>query len=325
VSNKSINEAATWYARMRSPEAARYEQAFSAWLAKSPDHAIAYAEQERSFDASKFLADREFVRDRSLSRARINRKIPILLAAAAAIALVAAGTAVVLYQRNSSEASQTQDRWVSFTAGDNLRKIGLADGSLVTLDRNTQISVLLNTASRRILLKSGRARFDVFHDPSRPFSVQAGTGEVIALGTLFDVSLQPGTGAMRVRLMRGAVRVNASTSRTTQIQAMLVPGEQAVVSGTLDRTRMSQADRASWGWDNGIVAFDAVPLAMIASESHDGNGPPVLLATPELGRLLVSGALDTRDRAALARKIANAFDLAISVAANGAITLAPKK
>lgn len=325
MSDKSINEAATWYARMRSPDAAHYEQAFSDWLEKSPDHAVAYAEQERSFDTSKFLADREFVRDRSLARARVNRKVPILLSAAAAITLVAAGTAVILHQRNSSEASTIQDRWVSFTAGDKLRKIGLSDGSLVTLDRNTQISVLIRASNRRILLKSGRARFDVFHNPSRPFSVQAGTGEIIALGTLFDVSLQPGTGTMRVRLMRGAVRVNASTSRTTQSQAMLVPGEQAVVSGTLDRTRMSQADRAGWSWDSGLVAFDAVPLAMIASESLDGNGPHIILATPELGKLLVSGTLDTRDRAALARKISNAFGLAISVAANGAITLAPKK
>lgn len=86
-----------------------------------------------------------------------------------------------------------------------IRTFSLSNGSLNTLDRDSRISVGLTPQRRDIVLVRGRARFSVVHE-SRPFAVKAGNGTVIARGTLFDVTLRPGTQAV-VTLIEGLVDV----------------------------------------------------------------------------------------------------------------------
>ncbi|MEI9850127.1 MAG: FecR domain-containing protein [Sphingomonas sp.] len=91
-----------------------------------------------------------------------------------------------------------------------IRRVTLDDGSVVTLDTGTRLEVAFTQGERRLRLLAGRARFEVAHDAGRPFIVAAGDGEVVATGTIFDVSL---VGARpRVRLIQGSVEVRSRSA-----------------------------------------------------------------------------------------------------------------
>ncbi len=67
--------------------------------------------------------------------------------------------------------------------------IRLADGSVVTLDTASRVSLDLTTANREVHLLGGQANFEVAKDKARPFVVYAGDRRITAVGTAFDVRL----------------------------------------------------------------------------------------------------------------------------------------
>jgi len=64
-----------------------------------------------------------------------------------------------------------------------IRQVPLADGSRLTLDERSRVSVQYETATRRVRLEFGEVLFEVAKDPKRPFVVQAGNIRVRAVGT----------------------------------------------------------------------------------------------------------------------------------------------
>src|SRR5262249_14209034 len=85
----------------------------------------------------------------------------------------------------------------------------LEDGSQVTPNSDTALETFFTATERRILLKSGQAYFEVAKERNRPFSVEVNGRQVIALGTAFDIRVQP-TGA-QVTITEGAARVELAT------------------------------------------------------------------------------------------------------------------
>src|SRR3546814_14300232 len=69
------------------------------------------------------------------------------------------------------------------------RVVTLADGSTVSLDAASEVRVAYSERARELALVRGQARFDVAHDPRRPFAVQARDQRVVAPGTAFNVDL----------------------------------------------------------------------------------------------------------------------------------------
>src|SRR3546814_14384292 len=67
-----------------------------------------------------------------------------------------------------------------------IRRFTLADGSLVTLDTDSRVAVVIDRSKRHALLLRGRARSVVAADP-RPFPIQAGNGDVGTAQGAIDV------------------------------------------------------------------------------------------------------------------------------------------
>ncbi len=96
---------------------------------------------------------------------------------------------------------------------------GLPDGSRMTLDTDSEVDIAFAPERRNLRLVKGRAFFDVAHDAQRPFAVVADGREVEALGTRFDVRMDPGQ--VRVVLVEGRVSVKSANhaSPTTLLKA----------------------------------------------------------------------------------------------------------
>src|SRR3546814_4975632 len=112
----------------------------------------------------------------------------------------------------------------SYAASDRIESVQLPDGSSVRLDLETAIDARFGIGRRDIEFRPGRAMFDVAHDASRPFGVDAGVGTVTALGTRFQV--QRNEDRVSVTLLEGAVGI-ATAGHGAARSIRLVPGQTA--------------------------------------------------------------------------------------------------
>src|SRR6185312_1437239 len=106
------------------------------------------------------------------------------------------------------------------------RVITLSDGSKLSLDADSEVTVRYGKHDRALHLLRGQARFDVAHDKSRPFSVVAGNQRVIATGTAFNIDIAGPK--VLVTLIEGHVVVvnetegpqaNVEAARTIELKA----------------------------------------------------------------------------------------------------------
>jgi transmembrane sensor len=141
---------------------------------------------------------------RGRRRARVRAGLSVLLAGAVIGALLVSVRAL---WPTDARTPQT------IAAPTSARTVVLADGSVAErLDERTQLRVIEDAPSSSVLeLESGSVRFDVKHDPSRPFRVRAGAVLVEVLGTAFTVSR--GGGTVTTSVERGHVRVERGGER----------------------------------------------------------------------------------------------------------------
>ncbi|MEO6246931.1 MAG: FecR domain-containing protein, partial [Opitutaceae bacterium] len=85
------------------------------------------------------------------------------------------------------------------------REVALRDGSIMNVNRESDVAVQLTAGERRVTLARGEAHFAVAHDTSRPFIVTAAGVSVRAVGTAFSVRL--GEAGVEVLVTEGKVQV----------------------------------------------------------------------------------------------------------------------
>lgn len=143
--------------------------------------------------------------------------------------------------------------------------VTLPEGSVVTLDAETEMRLHETPRERRVDLVAGRAFFRVAPDPSRPFIVYAGGKSVRAIGTAFEVSFEHGN--MVVTLAEGKVRVEETESGSGSGTDM-VPGGQLVIGADHNWT-LSRVDVAKeTSWTEGRLIFMRDPLSEAVAEMN---------------------------------------------------------
>ena len=282
-------EAASWFATLNQKRVAASDvTAFSQWR-RTPENAEAYARLETMWEAAGRLkgdADIAALTEGARARADVSRraqsrfsKALIPTGAVAAIAAMVIG--VTLWSA----------RPLSYETGLGERRVVvLADGSRVTLDTESRITVKLTGERRAVELASGQAFFEVEGDPDRPFVVRAGATDVTVVGTRFDVR-RAGDGA-QVTLVEGKVDVLDRAGSSPRWS--LAPGEQIVTAAKRPTVRsVDVASETSWTSGRLIFAGDTVEAAV--AEVNRYSQTKVVLEAPAIARIAVSGAFNTGD------------------------------
>jgi transmembrane sensor len=166
--------------------------------------------------------------------------------------------------------------------------IALADGSRVELDSSTQLSVQYSSGARALSLARGQARFLVAHDAARPFSVTAGSRNVVATGTDFDIDLLGTT--LYVSLLEGRVLVLPRNESGAQgAPTKLEPGEQLKVSGAGEISIGPVSRDGVIAWQSRQIIFDDEPLASAVERINRYSTDRLVLADQRVGALRISG------------------------------------
>lgn len=163
--------------------------------------------------------------------------------------------------------------------------VELGDGSIVTLNSLSTLTIPMAESARSVALEEGEALMQVAHDAAHPFTVSARGLTLEVLGTTFDVCLYPEQ-SPTATLVEGSLRVTDPAGESV----LLVPGEEAVYgpSGLSSQT----ADlRARTAWVDGVFVFSHLPLSSIMTYLGRWYGFETTFAEEALMENTYTGAL----------------------------------
>ena len=297
-----LAEASAWLARLQGPgrtEAA--EAAFKIWLADDVSHARAFARVTETWDILPGAA--RLLPGSVAPRAQRPRQRLWLIAAACFACLLLAGTGAWHFLRDTTYRTAIGEQ----------RAITLNDGTSITLNTDTELTVSYRQSERLVHLAHGEAIFEVAKNPQRPFIVQAGDQQVRALGTLFDVRNDPSNRA--VFLVKGSVEVSSHQDVPSQVQLapalVLSPGERVTIDSHGARMVDHPNLAAMMAWRQGQLMFDNVTLSEAIAELDRYGGSHVELGDPALASLRVSGVFSVRNPGEFSSTIAQLHGLKV--------------
>jgi transmembrane sensor len=253
------------------------------WRARGPEHEAAWAEAAEIHGmAGKVLEDR---RNADSARNTVSRR-KVMLGGFAGLALAGAAAFYgpdLLARLRADHVTSTAE----------IRRITLADGTIVTLGPESAIRTVSTERLRQVDLLSGMAFFEVVPDPARPFEATAGHLRVTVLGTAFDLSSN--AGSITVAVDHGLVRVNVAESAQAEQGTLadgqwltLDEGSQQVGRGTHDPGQVA-------AWRDGMIVADSETVSSLVATIGRWHTGRILIADPWLGARQISGVFDLKD------------------------------
>lgn len=304
--DRQLAEAARWRVRLSEADVSSTLE-FETWL-NGPGNRQAWEKVSRSwtyFDtvahAPEMIAARQAAlgdAERAgrhlggiLARSRLVRPLATLAAAVLVLAILGSGGYWFMNRPDDYR-----------TAVGERRVITLADGSKLSLDANSEVTVRYAAHERSLHLLTGQARFDVAHDKSRPFTVVAGNQKVIATGTAFNIEMAGPR--VLVTLIEGHVVV---LDESGTAQGMLTPAwphrielkaGQQLSTGPAVPPEISQANiQHVTAWTIGQLMFDDESLYSVVDRVNRYSGTHIVIDDPRVGAMKISGVFNAGDAA----------------------------
>jgi len=188
-------------------------------------------------------------------------------------------------EKNVEEQSAKSNELVIPRGGENT--VILADGTTVHLNAGSKLTYPVRfVGKRRFVALEGEAYFDVAEDENHPFVVRTHLGDVIVLGTAFNVNAYINASVCYTTLVRGKVQFSAPN-----VEAItLLPGEQAVVSANGSEKRTVDLEEYV-GWVEGLYVFNNRSLGEIMETFERWYDIQVYYETEDLRNITYSGSL----------------------------------
>ena len=312
------------------------QRRFADWLAADEAHVAAYEDALWALDAAaRHAGAPEMLALRGAALAARGKRKQFwgwtgglgLAASIAAIAVLTMpheqispiGTATRVAERTADAATSNYQTGIGQRSA-----IGLPDGSVATLDTDSQIRVAYSDKERAVYLLKGQALFEVAHGKPMPFQVYARGQRITAVGTVFNVRIEGDE--VRVSMVEGTVKVRSTPSPGSDASApakevTLTAGEAIVATPAQPLLVKPVESRDVASWKGGILVFNDVPLSEAVAEINRYTTHPIAIADGAVGNYRVSGVFKSNDPEHFSRAMAEVFPIEVSHAPDGAPTL----
>jgi transmembrane sensor len=309
-SSKEIDKlAAEWAAKADGGNMTPAEQeSFESWLAADIRHLGAYGRVEAGLVRLERLrgVGAGPLREKTSSLARTWTRRRVVLTGSAAAGLAAAGVVgTIVWSDNQQE--------IYATGMGETRMVPLSDGSVVTLNTKSQITVSFTEAVRNIHLDQGEALFKVAKNKMRPFVVMASGTEVRAVGTSFIVRVLPQR-PIQILVQEGVVEVirpgkpNAVPVRVGPETRTLVPHDAPIVTSIIPSPQIER----NLAWRYGRIAFETETLEDAAEEFGRYSNKRIIV-DPAVANRTVTGRFASNDPVGFAKAAASVLNLHVDV------------
>ena len=182
------------------------------------------------------------------------------------------------------------------------------------------LTVAFDDRRRSLKLTKGRARFEVAHE-IRPFVVEAGTGEITAHGTIFDVEIK-GAGRVQVALLRGAIAVRVHDIKTNAVVSRELIAHQRTDFDTTGFAAPAETiPLQAKDWPSGVIDVDAMPLSELLRQANRYAVTPIEVADSGLASLQVSGRFQINRPELLIQNLSDLFGLTVDRSGEGRVVL----
>ncbi|MBF7015283.1 FecR domain-containing protein (plasmid) [Novosphingobium resinovorum] len=179
----------------------------------------------------------------------------------------------------------------------------LDDGSRLSLDGDSSVQATFGDQRRALVLEKGRARFDVAHNPLRPFTVSVGDKLVVATGTSFSVEK---LGAQvhvvlyqgRVAILRNVAEGAEGTAKLDlqrSDEEFLSPGQELTMPARGNGAQQISSIETGASWGKGQVSFDDIALPLAVERMNRYSKEPLVIADEAAGTVRVTGVFETSD------------------------------
>jgi len=184
-----------------------------------------------------------------------------------------------------------------------IRRLPLEDGSVATIDTDSELEVALHANLRQVALVRGQAWFEVAKDARRPFVVDAGIAQARAVGTAFSV--HRADDGVEIAVTEGIVVAWPSSvqgSLTT-----LKAGQFAVFTpdgGLIRVDTAPEAIRRALAWRDGEIALEGETLAHAVGQFNRYNSRQLIVEGHALAREKLVGLFQIGDPGGFAATVA---------------------
>lgn len=203
------------------------------WLNENEKHKIAFDEAQNIYTVfqnipkkySQEASQEAHKKIKKIKKIKVYEQIKPVLSYAAAFFLV-----IVVSLKTYEYYSPTfEAQYISKNENIN-KKALLPDGTVLTMDRKTQIAVTFYHDKRKILLKRGQVFFEVAKDKTKVFVIDSGQVQIQVLGTSFEV--QKHEDFTDVSVVEGVVKVSHiyNKNKNAAIIARLEKGDKISVN-----------------------------------------------------------------------------------------------
>jgi len=306
-------QAAVWVTDLHGPERSpEIEAGVRRWLAEDSRHEQAFELATEAWQRSGNLPAHLPEEPRpsiplaaSLHRRHSSRATRVGVAGAAVLTLVLAAAFYLLKDPSLSTGYAEQ------------KTVELSDGTEVTLNANSRVSVDYTDRVRQVTLDRGEALFSVTKHQSRPFVVIIGRRKVIALGTSFDVRREDtAEHSFTVTLIEGRIAIEPLAAPdllpAEPVDAILLNSGQRLrfAANSPDSVDSPAIDKVT-AWRRGQLIFEDTSIREAAKE-FNRYGKRRLTIDPSVSeKLRVGGVFRIGDPDSFAHAMANAYRLRI--------------
>lgn len=305
IPKETLDIATAWLVRQDSRVLNAEEQdAFERWLRKDPIHAKAWKQVSSVWSDLDQLpvavtatpvedqacdAESSPLNASTLPSARANSGKKLWMGSAV---LTASLAFFFMLSGGSLMLELTAD---AVTATGEMKSLTLPDGSLVHLNTASAVDVDFDDSDRTIHLLKGEAEFQVAHDASRPFRVEAAGGTATALGTAFIVRLNEGNATVTV--LENTVEVAYPNPKKGTVERNILKPAQQVVFGPRKGLE-AQPDvllEESNAWRRGKLIFENKPLGEVIDELNRFYSGRIQILDASLAELKVNSVFSIED------------------------------
>lgn len=318
------SKAAAWLIEEESGLSPEHAAEFQHWCDEDPRHAAAVAQLRTAWGEmlrlQNYRPGAQLHPDPELLAPAPRRLVrPSFIALGAAAALVLAAVTWISSERVRGFFRDDGARYVTAAGGFN--RTSLPDGSVLTLNADSEARVRFSGQRRLVLLLRGEGHFVVAHDTQRPFVVEANGLHVRAVGTEFNVRTANRT--VEVLVTHGRVKLAAAAAETLRADApTLDAGQRAVLTDPqslpADRALSVAVEpvsledvRAALAWQSPQLHFVNATLADVARQFNQRSHLQIILADPELGSIPVGGSFRPENVEAFVRLLASANEVTV--------------
>ncbi|MBP8960059.1 MAG: FecR domain-containing protein [Bacteroidales bacterium] len=204
---------------------------------------------------------------------------------AAAITLILTLSAAVLYITRTSQSNYVV---VSTGEKDAVKEISLPGGNRVWLNRNSTLSYKTkpDDNSKNIKL-SGEGYFDIVHDPSHPFIIDAGKATIRVIGTTFNVITSNSKKEVEVFVESGNVLLSTVSGK----DVVLEPG----YIGRADNKsaiKILNNNKNYLAWKTGLLVYEDTPLNEVLHDLNRVYGINITVEDPSILDYRITSTFD---------------------------------